>query len=424
MADRLCIIMPVFEFRASGSFKDSAAATVALPSTESDAAGKRRRRAFDFGDDDELDDLVFDAPAPKDANGAMATKPHILAPAFSSFGTEASITHSFGNEDSSTPESQRSHTSRPQSQPKLDNHEPLQQSAVSLQNKVFAPAPASIVARIWQKSTPIVHEHRLGAEERAGREVDRQGAIPASPQCGQGSKDRLPEPREARKRQLGKVDRSDSGMTSNRCQDDIVNNYSQDTMFGAEPNHLFSFSQTPQGAGASDAWKERGRHGGREAKIVDTSADDHARHVLLSALETSRVDQKSHISARSSGIDYIEDDEQDANDCAVAGGWGTDSARAKGGLSHKSNVSGSNALVPNNFLADDGPRPCVPGPAGKLGRVEVGAGRSGGISSPALQEQRDQDQNASREMREGAGGIAVDATGPQLPLRRTFLVVF
>jgi hypothetical protein len=411
---------------------------VALPSTETDAPVNMRRRAFDFGDDDELDDLVFDAPAPKDANGSMATKPHILAPALSSFGTEASITHSFGTEGSITPESQRSHTSRPQLQPRLNNREPLQLSAVSLQNKVFAPAPASIVARIWQKGASIVHEHR--AEERAGCEVDRQGAIPASAlgQSGQGSKDRLPEPREARKRQLGKVDRScDSGMTLNRCQDDIdkrtvhsqssmVNNcgYPQDTMFGSEPTHLFPSNRPQQGAGASDAWKERGRHGGREAPIFDTSADDHARHVLLSPLETSRVDLNSHISARSSGIDYIEGDEQDANDCAVAGGWGQASARAKGGLSRKSNVSGSNALVPNKFFADDGPRPCVPGPAGKLGRVEVGAGRSGGLSSPALQEQRDQDQNASREMREGAGGIAVDATGPHLPLRSTFLVVF
>ena len=368
--------MPLFDFRA--------AATAAVPSTESDAARKRRRRAFDFGDDDdELDDLVFEAPAPKDANGSMAaTTPHILAPALSSFGTEGSI----------TPESQRSHTSHPQSQSRLNNHELLQHSAVSLQNKVFAPAPSSIVDRLWGKS-------------------------------GQGSKDRV-DFGEARKRQLGKVDRScDLGMTINRCQPDdidkrtvpsqssMVNNcgYAQDAMLGAEKNHHSQHDRAPQGGGARDAWKEIGRHGGREAPGI-TSADDHARHVLLSPLETSRLGLNSHISARSSGIDYIEDVEQDA--------------REKGGHSRKSNVSDSNALVPNKFCADDGPRPCVPGPAGTLGRVEVGADRSGGLSSPALQEQRDQEQNASREMREGAGGIVVDANGPQLPLRRTFLVVF
>jgi len=420
--------MPLFDFRA--------AATAAVPSTESDAARKRRRRAFDFGDDDdELDELVFEAPAPKDANGSMAaTTPHILAPALSSFGTEGSITpesqrshtsraqsqptfnnhvplhsafsfqgkvfaqepalSSFGTEGSITPESQRSHTSRPPSQSRLNNHEPLQHSAVSLQNKLFAPAPSSIVDGIWGKS-------------------------------GQGSKDRVPERSgEALKRQLGKVDRScDVGMTLNRCQPDnidkrtvpsqssMVNNcgYSQDAMLGAEQNHHSQHDRAPQGGGARDAWKEIGRHGGREASGI-TSADDHARHVLLSPLETSRLGLNSHISARSSGIDYIEDVEQDA--------------REKGGLSRQSNFLDSNALVPNKFFADDGPRPCVPGPAGTLGRVEVGADRSGGLSSPALQEQRDQDQNASREMREGAGGIAVDATGPQLPLRRTFLVVF
>jgi len=399
--------MPLFDFRA--------AATAAVPSTESDAARKRRRRAFDFGDDDELDDLVFEA---------HLTTPHIQAPALSSLGTEGSITpesqrshtsrppsqqkfnnhvplhsavslqskvfahepalSSFETEGSITPESQRSHTSRPKSQSRLNNHELLQHSAASLQNKLFAPAPSSIVDGIWEKS-------------------------------GQGSKDRV-DCGEARKRQLGKVDRScDLVMTLKMCQpydfDDVekrtvpsqsslVNKsgYSPDAMLGAEQKH--------QREGARDAWKEIGRHGGREAPGI-TSPDDHARHVLLSPLETSRLGLNFHISARSSGIDYIEQD-----------------ARGKGGLSHKSNISDSNALVPNKFFADDGPRPCVPGPAGTLGRVEVGADRSGGLSSPALQEQRDQDQNASREMREGAGGIAVDATGPQLPLRRTFLVIF
>jgi hypothetical protein len=176
-------------------------------------------------------------------------------------------------------------------------------------------------------------------------------------------------------------------------------------------------SQEPaltRGAGARDVWKERGRQSGRfvqEDSWTAESADDYTRQVLLSAPRPSQAR-----AAASQGDATFDDFEVEG----PAGGWGPESARARGGRGiGEADLGGPKAAWDSRRLRELEPRPSVPGPAGKLGRSEAGPSNNDGRASPALRESGEAAREGAREMREG---IAFDATGPHLPLRKSFLV--
>jgi hypothetical protein len=170
---------------------------------------------------------------------------------------------------------------------------------------------------------------------------------------------------------------------------------------------------------ARDAWREKGARLASQREAC--SAEDHARKILLSPLQAApRQLPASQRSARCSDVEIVELEPHDV-------GWGAEIARARGGrgagmrqVHGGARMSGA-SVVEDEVSSKDGQRPCVPGPAGKLGRVETGAGRSDGRVSPALQEQCNGEEGASREVRVG---IVVDALGPQLPLKKKYLVGF
>ena len=439
--------MPLFDF---GGPHGSAAGM---------SAGKRRR-VFDFGDaDDDSDALGVEEP-PSHVRDARPPREEIPPP---SAGNE--LLDSL-DESSLTPASQKSHPSRAPSMPRLA-HAALQHSSTYSQGRARdsqepAPDAASIVDRIWrQASTPSLsaQKRRQGGEKRAEEElgaVRRQELAPSETHKSQHHSLQRPSPGSLlpgnRPTPSSSVDRlwDEACTASNRSEPADRGGLlphprsrkapgtgaQHGTFSGEGEQHDWQQgqnSQQEQGFGSQarpfsaprDAWKERERQARTHAR-GDDDADHYARQVLLSPPQTSFKGAKSQRD-RCASIDYV-DDEHDV----AAGGWGAQSARARGGRAAGMGDGRGGRGVPNagmpddHFFADDGPRPCVPGPAGKLGRVEVGAVKGVGVGrvSPVLLHEKGdagdgEEQDASRNMREG---IALDVTGPKLPLRRTFLV--
>jgi len=445
-------------------------ATASLRSENGRHSGGKRR-VFDFGEDDELEDAAPDVPT----HVSQRVRP-MPASATPRQG------HKSPEESSLTPASQKSNVSQPPSSIRASN------ITTASQHRGKAPdehdTPVSIVDRIWQQSSAGERRHAAGHNLddyslRAGSSFsqhmslgNRAGGQKSGQEAGPGKTLRPPTPQRnspamqpaGKSAALkGRIDGIfEASAANNQDQRDdyddrragplqsqsvrAVNrpsrgHHPQDNRIGdsqkAQHERQISSHERPlssqdqpfsQAPGARDAWRERGRLGGRDTHGTRDawSADDHARQVLLSPPRTQAKTgrQKDVCDADK---EYFEDEQRmpNFNEGAAVGGWGAESARARGGRGHgRGDGCGRRAgdnmgVLDDHFLAEDLPRPCVPGPAGKLGRVEVGTGRGDGRSSPVLQEQRDEEQDQSREMRDG---IVVDSTGPRLPLKRSFLV--
>ena len=400
--------------------------------------GRKRARVFDFGDSDdgepqgqvghlhppEMEMRKKEGPGRSGHSGAAA------------ISRDRSLSLALGSpeECSLTPASQKSHFSQPQSVQRLSAAHP---AAVAHGGGSQHVAPASIVERIWQQSS-------AGAAQRVGgcAVEERDGLQPVSPRGRACVQEHAPvqslpaKPASAASAQgtlAHRAAKSSVDRIWNELEDLTDASTKRAALTGSQENQhsksgQFRFGLSERASqheqslcleqNARDAWREKGARLASQREAC--SAEDHARKILLSPLQAApRQLPASQRSATCADVEIVELEPHDV-------GWGAEIARARGGrgagmrqVHGGARMSGASVVVDGH--SQDGHRPRVPGPAGKLGRVETGAGRSDGRVSPALQEQCNGEEGASREVRVG---IVVDALGPQLPLKKKYLVGF
>lgn len=270
-------------------------------------------------------------------------------------------------------------------------------------------APASIIDRIWASADVAASS----SSQIARSPPAQRGSDLLSRRAGKQS---TSQPRQ---------EQTPSGGAIDRLWDARVE--STEPTFGS-PRHSQSAclwgspSEASEWAGGTHVTSQErsfsqgaGSHGARSARRDDAaSADDYARQVLLSLPKPTPARAHMPLSQQASGHDFELHH--------AAGGWGAESARSRAGrgpilgdFDAVSNVNPWNSQL----YGENQPRPRVPGPAGKLGRNGAVPSKTDGRVSPILHERGAAAQEAAPEMREG---IAFDAAGPLLPLRRTFLV--
>jgi len=407
----------------------------ARPAGAGASSGRKRARVFDFGDSD--DDEQPDAAARSSARGS-------------------SLVLGSPEESSLTPESQKSHPSRPRSEQRLGAaHGSAVVSAHGGGSSQQPTAPASVVERIWQQSSAgaqrvrgacaldgldeleqpeaprgraFVREHAAAqslARKPAGGRMNGDTAAPSPKALLQAM-----QPPAAHRAGKSSIDRIWNELEN---ATDAGAARQHGARAGSKENHHSQMGQLRLGLcergsqhgqsivsqqNARDAWKEKDASSASQREAY--SAEDHARKILLSPLQAAprQVPASQRSCARRADVEIVEPEPHDV-------GWGAEIARARGGRGAgmrdgRGEAGMSDArMVDDASFAQDEHRPCVPGPAGKLGRAEAGAGRSDGRASPVLREQCNEEEGASREERVG---IAVDANGPQLPLRKKYLV--
>ncbi len=415
--------------------------------------GRKRARVFDFGDSDdgEPQGQVGHLQTSSLVGGEeMGRSGHRGAAAIS---RDRSLSLALGSpeECSLTPASQKSHFSQPQSVQRLSAAHP---AAVAHGGGSQHVAPASIVERIWQQSSAGAAQRVGGCavEERDGLQpVSPRGracvqehapvqSLPAKPASAASAQGTLAH--RAAKSSVDRIwneleDLTDASTKRAALTGSQENQHSKSGQFSHSKSGQFRLKEWPvQPVGLSerasqheeslyseqsarDAWREKGARLASQREAC--SAEDHARKILLSPLQTAP--RQVPVSQRSARCDADEIVELDPHDV----GWGAEISRARGGrgagmrqVHGGARMSGA-SVVEDAVSTKDGHRPRVPGPAGKLGRVETCTGRSDGRVSPALQEQSNEEECASREVRVG---IVVDALGPQLPLKKKYLVGF
>jgi hypothetical protein len=436
------------------SFKTSAGELTPTAGHRDDKIGssaKRRKRVFDFGDDDDDDDVYLDCGNAGDfASGYTGESAHQIQ-------TRQSMLPIQQQRDPSSHNAEQTSISHDQLGGARAQASASQATRVS--TNLQAIAPASIIDKIFRdakaessmgterlaagKQNHAVNYAPLDAVNRIGRYSESeardwmaqtQNSNPqtltqnSSSQHTQPSKGFAPNncvdrmwkssyPPSQHKRGVHEFEAGPSQGTQCRMGFDRSQHDSREARGLPHAKDLYTETRSfSQAARPRDVWKELEMQGGMNTQSSSQRklADEYAREVLLSPPKSAaRTAPKQRRESRD------DEDELGIHPVHALSGWATESARTKGGRgSSMGGAFDSDGVLVDHSFCDDGPR-ILPGPAGKLSNLQVVAGRSKTSASPLLQEQPGDEQTASREMREG---ISSDATGPQLPLRKTFLV--